>query len=114
MLIVQVKVWEVFEQGRFASKRSIRRIPEEDSVPDLNHHLTQENFKIGVCKTRQVQELIGESPTRSAFATLIAVWNPKITGGPAKLDEISAHSVCRRVVQRAKLMSSNGRELDGF
>uniref|UniRef100_M1DJQ7 Uncharacterized protein n=1 Tax=Solanum tuberosum TaxID=4113 RepID=M1DJQ7_SOLTU len=41
-------------------------------------------------------------------------WDPSLSRGPIKLVEVSDHSACCRVVRRARLMSSNGRELDGI
>uniref|UniRef100_M1DLQ1 Integrase core domain containing protein n=1 Tax=Solanum tuberosum TaxID=4113 RepID=M1DLQ1_SOLTU len=42
----KVEVWKVFENCRLASQRSNRHIAEEGGVPDSNHRLTQEYFKL--------------------------------------------------------------------
>ncbi|KAK4737013.1 hypothetical protein R3W88_000710 [Solanum pinnatisectum] len=50
----------------------------------------------------------------SVIPTETVVWIPTITGGPIKFGEVNDYSAYRRVAQRARLMSPNGRELDYF
>lgn len=58
MLIVQIKVWSVFEKCRLVSQKSSRRIAEEVSVPYLNHHLNQEIFKVEYVKLSEPKRIL--------------------------------------------------------
>uniref|UniRef100_M1A3C6 Polyprotein protein n=1 Tax=Solanum tuberosum TaxID=4113 RepID=M1A3C6_SOLTU len=67
-----------------ASQRSSRRIAKEVGDPTQTA-IGLNFFYIGVYKTRRTQEIIGESPTRSAIAIYTTVWTPKSTEYPVKL-----------------------------
>uniref|UniRef100_M1DDS1 Polyprotein protein n=1 Tax=Solanum tuberosum TaxID=4113 RepID=M1DDS1_SOLTU len=61
-------------------------------------------------KTQLAQEQFGESPTHYEDRRL----NPQENEGPVEIGGVSDYTATRRVDWRTRLMSPNGRELDGY
>ncbi|KAG5599263.1 hypothetical protein H5410_030633, partial [Solanum commersonii] len=103
----------------------------KDNILMLNQMTASHSISIQLLET-QMGHMLSSLYLRQQEGCLVALWKtqiikldlvsepnfvrrltPKLTGDPVKLDEVSIHSACRRVVRRSKLISPKGRDLDG-
>uniref|UniRef100_M1DLU3 Uncharacterized protein n=1 Tax=Solanum tuberosum TaxID=4113 RepID=M1DLU3_SOLTU len=80
----------------------------------LDPPLAQHKYKSEPVKLGELEKQFAESPTGSATTIRTTIWTLSFTEGPVKLSESGDHLANHRVDRRVRLISSIGRELDGF